>query len=88
MVYGLAGSNGPPKPGMNKLLAEHGVIPMSCITSVEDIETLADEWEGPIHQALIPAALLLALYANDSQLVADWFEFTRDNDGDITSSPR
>ena len=87
MVYGLAG-DGPPKPGINKLLSELGVIPMSAITSVEDVETLADEWEGPIHQALIPAALLLALYANDPQLVADWFEFTRDNDGDITSSPR
>ena len=87
MVYGLLG-DGPPKPGINKLLAEHGVIPMSAITSVEDIETLADEWHGPIHQALIPAALLLALYANDPQLVAVWFEFTRGNDGDITSSPR
>ena len=51
--------------------------PMSIIVGVEDIETLADEWHGPTHQALIPAALLLALYANDSQLVADWFDWTR-----------
>jgi len=87
MVYGLAG-DGPPKPGIHELLSELGVIPMSVVAHVEDIETMADEWEGPIHQALIPAALLLALYANDPQLVADWFEFTRDNDGDITSSPR
>jgi len=76
MVHGLLG-DGPPKPGINKLLTEHGVIPMSAIAHVEDIETLADEWEGPTHRALIPAALLLALYQNDPQLIADWFEFTR-----------
>ena len=87
MVHGLLG-DGPPKPGIHELVNEHGLVPMSVVASGEDIETLADEWHGPIHQALIPAALLLALYANDSQLVADWFEFTRDNDGDITSSPR
>ena len=91
MVHGLAG-DGPPKPGIHELVTEYvneyGLIPMSVVASVEDIETMADEWEGPIHRALIPAALLLALYANDPQLVADWFEFTRDNDGDITSSPR
>ena len=83
---------GPHRPlGLDAVFAEsvyRGLIPMSAILDVDSIETLADEWHGPIHQALIPAALLLALYANDSQLVADWFEFTRDNDGDITSSPR
>ena len=87
MVHGLLG-DGPPKPGIHELVNEHGLIPMSAIASVEDIETLADEWHGPTHQALVPAALLLALYANDSQLVADWFEFTRIDDGDISSSPR
>ena len=86
MVHGLLG-DGPPSgaPWSTRRL---GNVPVSVVASVEDIETLADEWHGPIHQALIPAALILALYANDSQLVADWFEFTRDNDGDITSSPR
>ncbi len=83
MVYGLAG-DGPPNPGIHELVNEHGVIPMSVIDSVDDIETMADEWHGPIHQALIPAALLLALYQHDPQLIADWFEFTRQESNDAS----
>ena len=80
MVHGLLG-DGPPKPGIHELVNEHGLIPMSAILNVDNIETLADEWEGPIHQALIPAALLLALYSDDPEIFADWFEFTRIADG-------
>ena len=79
---------GPHIDGLFAQSAYRGLIPMSAILDVDSIETLADDWQGPTHQALIPAALLLALYQHDPQLIADWFEFTRDNDGDITSSPR
>ena len=74
---------GPHRPlGLAAVFAEsvyRGLIPMSAILNVDDIETMADEWHGPTHQALIPAALLLALYQHDPQLIADWFEVDKVN---------
>jgi len=78
-----SGEFGPHRPlGIDAVFAEsvfRGLIPMSVILDVDNIETLADEWQHPTHQALIPATLLLDLYHHNPHLIADWFEFDKVN---------